>query len=243
VRGAGRKEAVPKATLAYETGGSNNLFGLGWALNLASISRSNGQHLPRYRDFGADADTFSATDLGELVTVLIERGGRWQDESSLVDGLDVTRFRPRVESTFTRVERRTDPTAGESYWLTVSRDNVKRVFGRSHNARLADTAGRHRIARWLLEEECDSMGHCIRYEYKREDLAGVDDSMVAERHRLASAHPEPNLELIRTAKRARSRRPFSVRVAGVLSHICVCSRVSQLPVRRPSSLEPFDGPA
>src|SRR5215208_6128036 len=105
VRGAGRRDAVPDATLAYETGGSNSIFGLGWSLKLAAISRGNGRHLPRYRDSSPDSDTFSAVDLGELIPILSQRGGRWQSETRTVDGLDVTLFRPRIESGFARVER------------------------------------------------------------------------------------------------------------------------------------------
>lgn len=206
VRDAGRRDAVPDATLAYETGGSNSIFGLGWSLKLAAISRGNGRHLPRYRDSGPDSDTFSAVDLGELIPILSQRGGRWQSETRTVDRLDVTLFRPRVESGFARVERWSEPDTGNSYWVTVSRDNVKRVFGRSVDARIVDPADHRRIARWLLEEELDSRGHCVQYEYKREDLTGVDDSMIPELHRLASAHPEPTLHIKRI--RWGNARPF-----------------------------------
>lgn len=44
---------------------------------------------------------------------------------------------------------------------------------------------------------------------------------------------------ISTASRARSRKPLSERGSGVLSHVCACSRVSQLPVRLPSCRAPL----
>ena len=69
----------------------------------------------------------------------------------------------------------------------TSRDNVTSTFGRTSDGRIADT-GRpepgQRVAEWLLQEVRDDRGNITVYEYKSEDLAGVDPGSVYERNRL-----------------------------------------------------------
>ncbi|MBK9949295.1 MAG: hypothetical protein IPP12_19230 [Nitrospira sp.] len=196
IRGIGRAGAVPNLALRYESGDANGPCGLGWSLSIPSITRGNGRHLPRYRDAGPETDTF-ASEYGELLPALTNNGGRWNPERTFIDGFDVLRFRPRVEEAFVRIERRTDPTTGTAHWLTRSRDNVTRIYGRTSQARLEDPADSRRVFRWLLEEEWDSRGNHIRYEYKREDLAGVPLDSLSERHRLQASQPEAQLHLKR----------------------------------------------
>jgi RHS repeat-associated protein len=186
VRGAGRRAALPEITLAYRSGGANDAFGLGWSLNTPAIVRGNGRHLPRYRDSGPESDAFSSTDYGELIPVLTKIGTRWLAEPLHENGIDLLRFRPRVDSAFIRIERCTEPATGNSYWRTISRDNVTRVYGQTADARIADPTDPYRIAQWLLQEQWDSRGNRIRYEYKREDLTGVPADSLPERNRLAS---------------------------------------------------------
>lgn len=186
VRGAGRRAALPEITLAYRSGGVNEVFGLGWSLNIPAIIRGDERHLPRYRDTGPESDAFSSTEYGELVPVLSKVGARWHAQPLHENGLDILRFRPRVDSAFMRIERFTEPDTGNVYWRTISRDNVTRVYGQTADARIADPTDRHRIAHWLLQDEWDSRGNRIRYEYKREDLAGVPADSLPERSRLTS---------------------------------------------------------
>jgi RHS repeat-associated protein len=193
VRGFGRRAALPEITLAYRSGGANDVFGLGWTLNTSAIVRGNSRHLPRYRDTGPESDAFSSTEYGELVPVLKKIGARWLTEPVHEDGLDLLRFRPRVDSAFMRIERCAEPDTGNVYWRTISRDNVTRVYGQTADARVADPTDPHRIAQWLLQDEWDSRGDRIRYEYKREDLAGVPADSLPERHRLASGDREAQL--------------------------------------------------
>src|SRR5829696_2568859 len=184
IRGTGRAGAMPDVSLAYQTGNQNSIFGLGWSLNIPSFSRGDGRNLPRYRDAGPDADKFSSTEFGELVPVLVRRAEKWVPHTRRVNNLDITRFRPRVDGSFVRIERRLDTSTGDIHWLTMSRDNVTRVYGRTPEARIANPSNPRRVARWLLEEEWDSRGNCILFEYKREDLAGVSRSSLSEQHRL-----------------------------------------------------------
>lgn len=186
IRGTGRAGAVPDVTLAYQMGGANDVFGRGWSLNTPAIVRGNGRHLPRYRDYGPDADAFSSSEFGELVPLLPER-------ILLRDGLNIKRYRPRVDSYFVRIERCSDPASGAIHWRTISRDNVTRIYGRSADARVADPADQSRVASWLLEEQWDSRGDRMRFEYKREDLDGVSTSSLSDRHRFGSTMTEAAL--------------------------------------------------
>ena len=193
VRGAGRRAALPEITLAYRSGGANDVFGLGWSLNTPAIIRGNGRHLPRYRDTGPESDAFSSTDYGELVPMLTSVGTRWHAQPLHENGLDLLRFRPRVDSAFMRIERCTEPTTGNVYWRTISRNNVTRVYGQTADARIADPTDPHHIAQWLLQDEWDSRGNRTRHEYKREDLAGVPADSLPERNRLASRDVQAQL--------------------------------------------------
>lgn len=190
VRGAGRRGAVPEVVLGYESGAGNGVFGLGWSLSLPAIVRGNGRQLPRYRDSGPEADPYSSTEFGELVPCLHQVEGGWQPEPGAADGFQVVRFRPRIEAAFARIERRLDLSTGEIHWVITSADNVTRVFGRTAAARIADPDNPNRVATWLLEEQSDSLGNQVRYEYKREDLAGVTPDSVWENRRFETARSE-----------------------------------------------------
>ena len=92
-----------------------------------------------------------------------------------------------------RIERCTEPDTGNTYWRTISRDNVTRVYGQTEDGRISDPTHPQRIAQWLLQEERDSRGHRIRYVYKREDLAGVLVDSLSERHRLAAPNRQAQM--------------------------------------------------
>ena len=174
VRGAGRAGAIPGITLSYQTGRTNGIFGLGWSLNIPAFHRGDGRSHPRYHDAGPEADKFTSTEYGELVTELSLRGENWVPEIFHIDGYNITRFRSRIESSFDRIEQRIDVNTGEMHWLTISRDCVTRVYGRTRDTRIADPEDPKRIAQWLLEEQWDSHGNYLRYEYKRENREGID---------------------------------------------------------------------
>jgi RHS repeat-associated protein len=187
IRGVGRAGAIPDLALTYDGGGHSGIFGIGWSLSIPSFSRGNGRQLPRYRDAGPDADKFLSSEFGELVPVRVERAGDWITDTRHASGVQITRFRARVDTHFVRIERHTALASGEIHWRSISRDNVTRVYGRTDRARIADPLHPTRIARWLLEEQSDSRGNHILFEYKPEDLAGVPASSLPERHRLDSA--------------------------------------------------------
>lgn len=174
----------PTLALAYNSGGGNGPFGLGWGVEVPSIGRKTERELPQYDDTH-DSDTFVLTGLEDLVPALDEDGNpittARSDESGALH--HVRRYRPRVEGGFARIERWENATTGEVHWRSITPQNVTSVFGRAAGARLTDPADPTRVFRWLLELSYDDRGNCIRYEYKAEDLTGVPAAS-GEQHRL-----------------------------------------------------------
>jgi RHS repeat-associated protein len=179
----GRSGFAPQLGLTYDSGAGNGPFGWGFRLSLPEVSRKTDQGLPTYDD-DAEDDVFLLSGFDDLVPVLDGRARR-RDIRILSDGTTylVRRYRPRVEGSFMRIERWID-SLGTSHWRTISRTNGTSVYGRSAAARVADPRDPGRVFRWLLEESHDDRGNIITYEYKPEDVAGVDCGAPEERHRL-----------------------------------------------------------
>jgi RHS repeat-associated protein len=201
----GRRGAGLTLTLGYDSGGGSSPYGLGFDLAVPRVSRKTSRGVPRY----TDDDTFALTGMDDLVPALVERGGDWVPDvhTEAIDGVahDVTAFRPRVEGEFARVERCRPATGDDTFWRTVSRDNVTSTYGRTAAARVAapgPPGGPARVFEWLLQEIRDDRGNVTVYEYKPEDLTGVDPADLWERHRLGGPAPTGRyLKRIRYANR------------------------------------------
>ncbi|WP_441291587.1 SpvB/TcaC N-terminal domain-containing protein [Sorangium sp. KYC3313] len=179
----GRGGFGPQLQLAYDSGGGNGAFGLGFALSIASISRKTDKGLPRYRD-DIESDDYILSGAEDLVPTLSQTGAPELDR-----GTHVARtYRPRVEGLFARIERWIRKDDGDVHWRVTTKDNTTHVYGQTPEARIADPRGPEvgrdaRIFRWLLEESRDDTGNIIRYEYKAEDGGGVDPSDLSEKSR------------------------------------------------------------
>jgi Salmonella virulence plasmid 65kDa B protein len=108
----------------------------------------------------------------DLVSVLIEVGRSRQREMlppRSVDGVEyrVQRYRPRIEGLFARIELWTNSAdTKDTFWRSISRDNVTTFYGRSAESRIADPADPSRIFSWLICRNYDDKGNAIAYEYK-----------------------------------------------------------------------------
>jgi RHS repeat-associated protein len=163
-----REEFVPPVTLRYDSGAGNGVVGLGWTLDLPSIRRRTDRQIPQYRD----EDVFVLTGGEDLVPAATWDGTDWAPDVRLVGELTVTRFRPRVDSDFARIERIEDPAAG-TWWRVTSRADVTTFFGVGDAFRIRDPAAPDRVFAWLPSISFDDRGNCIVYEHKEEDLAAV----------------------------------------------------------------------
>ncbi len=192
----GRADFGPRLSLAYDSGAGNGLFGLGWSLSLPAITRKTDKGLPRYDD-AADSDVFLLSGAEDLVPVLVPNaGGDWGPEDPpplrRVDALEyrIRRYRPRIEGLFARIERWTCLTdAADSFWRSITRDNITSWYGRSPESRIADPADARRIFSWLINESHDDKGNLVVYRYELEDGSGIDPTRANERNRGRGLRP------------------------------------------------------
>ena len=184
----GRSGFGPQISLFYDSGSGNGLFGFGWSLSLPSITRKTDKGLPKYYD--ADkSDVFILSGAEDLVPVLVNQNGEWQQEKLpdriLPDGSSFTihRYRPRIEGLFARIERWTNKQTGDIHWRSISRDNITTIYGKNASSRITDPADKSCIFSWFICESYDDKGNAIYYEYKHENSQGVDLSLVNEQNR------------------------------------------------------------
>ncbi|EOD63595.1 SpvB/TcaC N-terminal domain-containing protein [Amycolatopsis vancoresmycina] len=182
----GRNGFGPALELAYDSGAGNGPFGLGWHLGLPSVTRKTEKGLPAYRDDSTSAaeDTFLLSGAEDLVPELNAHGvpeTRHREQDGR--GFTVRRYRPRIEGLFARIERWTAVDTGETHWRSISKDDVTTCYGRTAESRIADPRDPRRVFSWLVCESRDAVGNEVRYEYKAEDVAGVDVLASHERNR------------------------------------------------------------
>jgi len=168
----GRMGVQPELALSYNSGSGNGPFGLGWSCSIPSIRRKSDKRLPSYDDWN-ESDVYQLSDAEDLVPKLIEQDGEWVKDKRWEPPYEVTRYRPRSEQAYARIERWWNKQDGTMYWQTISRDHVISVFGRSEACRIAHPQDPTRVYAWLLEERMDDKGNIISYEYKAETAAGA----------------------------------------------------------------------
>ena len=147
---------------------------MGWNLALPAITRRTDKGLPQYRDDG-ESDIFVLSGAEDLVHVLIrDADGRPRLDEYERDGYRITRYRPRIEGLFARIERWTCLETGEAHWRSISKDNILTVYGLDANSRIADPEIPGHIFSWLICRSYDDRGNAVIYEYSAENDIGVD---------------------------------------------------------------------
>jgi hypothetical protein len=157
---AGRAGLAPTLTLAYSSGNPNGAFGMGWGLSVAAIRRKTSAGLPRY----GTSDTFVLSGAEDLVPVPGGGEGR-------------TRYRPRAEGPFARIEHVT--AGGQDYWEVRTADGLASRYGTPRPgdavpgtwrdlAAISDPADPRRVYGWLLSQTTDPSGNVVRYGYERD---------------------------------------------------------------------------
>jgi RHS repeat-associated protein len=185
----GRAGFEPQLGLSYDSGRGSGPFGTGWHLSLPAVARKTDKGLPQYRDWD-DSDTFVLSGVEDLVPALKPGNvGILLYDERVQDGYSVRRYSPRVEGAFVRVERWRRLSDGDVHWRTLSRENLLVIYGKDANSRIADPHDSTRIFSWLIAESRDDKGNGIVYEYKAEDAAGVDLTLVSERNRGTASDP------------------------------------------------------
>lgn len=179
----------PALTLSYSSAAGNGPFGLGWSVDIPSISRRTDRGLPQYRD-AEDSDTYVISGLEDLVPARDGSGSFIETTRNDDAGQShrVRRYRPRIEGSFSKIERWQHLATGLHHWRVTTRDNVTSVFGAGAAARLADPEAPAHIFRWMCERRYDDRGNLTLYEYKAEEGTGIA-ATPAEIHRLNGAAP------------------------------------------------------
>jgi RHS repeat-associated protein len=153
---AGRGGLQPELTLTYSTGHGNGPFGLGWSLSIPGVTRQTAKGIPRYDDA---RDTFILSGAEDLVAVPGAPAG-------------ATRYRPRTEGLFARIEHHRDDA--QDCWQARSQDGVLSVYGTPAAAAgddpavVADPENRAKVCGWKLSQTRDTFGNRIEYEYERD---------------------------------------------------------------------------
>jgi len=175
----GRVGFGPQLNLTYQSGAGNGPFGLGWELSLPSISRKTDKGLPKYLDT-RESDVFILSGSEDLVPV--------DAPAEVRVGHAVKTYRPRIEGLFARIERWTDLESGEIHWQSITRDNVRTVYGDSPESRIFDPHEPLHVFRWLISASYDGKGNAIRYHYVAEDAAGINAHRASEIRRAAPSN-------------------------------------------------------
>ncbi|MGG3813697.1 SpvB/TcaC N-terminal domain-containing protein [Methylorubrum rhodesianum] len=168
----GRPGETPTLTVAYDSGAGLGPFGIGWRLDLPSITRRTDRGLPLYLD-RQDSDAFVLSGHEDLVAL---EGG-----DTPRDGFQVRRYAPRIEGAFARIERWT-PADGPAHWRSISANNVVTLYGARPDSRIADPADPSRVFSWLADEIVLPTGGCTLIDYMRD--AGGDRPGFANPQRL-----------------------------------------------------------
>ena len=219
----GRGGFGPALSLDYDSGAGNSPFGLGWRVSLPAVTRKTDKGLPRYHD-DPDLDTFLLSGAEDLVPVREERDGTWEQapeyRSAQGRRFLVQRYRPRIEGSFSRIERWCDLGSGETHWRSITSGNVTTVYGATPASRVADPADPARVFSWLICESYDDSGNATAYDYAAEDTAGVDTSLACERNRT---------ELSRSA----ARYPKRIRYGNRVPHLTASELAANPEVMHP----------
>jgi RHS repeat-associated protein len=190
----GRSGFGPQLSLSYDSGSGNGPFGFGWSFAQPSITRKTDKGLPQYADT-EESDTFILSGAEDLVPLLVRTGEPRRRESDawrrdirsrtlFGKQYGVHRYRPRVEGLFARVERWVNVSdSQDTFWRSISKDNITTWYGRTAESRIADPADSSRVFTWLICESYDDKGNAIVYRYKSENSDGVDTTVAHERNR------------------------------------------------------------
>lgn len=177
---------TPQHELSYDSGSGNSAFGLGWQVDIPTITRKVDKCLPAYEDV---ADTFALSGV-ELVLEL--KNGQPMLADAIEDGksYQVRRYFPRSESAYARIECWRDTDTGKSHWRVWSAGATVSIFGFSADACISDPAEPTRIFSWCLERVFDSFGNLTQYEYVRDDDADITTNDTAELRRLGQTQAQ-----------------------------------------------------
>jgi hypothetical protein len=157
-----RSNLGPDLSLTYDSGAGNGPFGMGWKVSLPSITRRTDKGLPQYQD-ADESDVFILSGAEDLVPVLVQdASGNWiRQVLPPRNGYAVQAYRPRIEGSFARIERWTRVSDQDSYWRSISTNNVTTFYGLTAESRIADPDDPAHIFSWLICQRQNDKGGIV----------------------------------------------------------------------------------
>jgi RHS repeat-associated protein len=140
----GRQDMQPDLSIHYRSDVGNGWLGVGWALDLGSISRSLRNGTPDY-----SADDYD----------MQEPAGT----SSLVAASTASEFRKRIESDYERVVKKL--SGSSQYFEVTDRKGVRFTYGGTPDSRQADPSNSAHVFRWFLSQIRDVDGNYLNISY------------------------------------------------------------------------------
>ena len=164
-----RNGMSPSLGLSYDSDAGDGLCGEGWTLPIPSVTVDTRWGVPRY-DPSKETETYLLN--GQMLGMQIGRDIYLAHRHPGVNRntSDSRRFRPRVESDFSLIER-TGLTPSTYQWKVTAPDGTLYTYG-GGNATLkgsfTDASGATRtvISEWLLSRVEDPHGDYVAYEYE-----------------------------------------------------------------------------
>ncbi|WP_295672218.1 SpvB/TcaC N-terminal domain-containing protein [uncultured Mucilaginibacter sp.] len=190
----GRNGFTPSLSISYNSGSGNSTFGIGWGVEVPAIHRKTEKELPQYQD-AVESDTFVFSGVEDLVPQLLPGpNNTWVKNSVTNNNITVTRYSPRIESGFAKIEKIDD--SGNVYWKVTTKENIVSIFGKSNTAKLSSPVPGEsgRIFKWCLEYSYDDKGNFTSYYYKNENTDNITPS-IFEKNRLNNIAPCTNTYL------------------------------------------------
>ncbi|EDY7342771.1 SPI-2 type III secretion system effector NAD(+)--protein-arginine ADP-ribosyltransferase SpvB, partial [Salmonella enterica subsp. enterica serovar Enteritidis] len=124
---------APALALHYSSGGGNGPFGVGWSCATMSIARRTSHGVPQYND----SDEFLGPD-GEVLVQTLSTGDAPNPvtcfaygDVSFPQSYTVTRYQPRTESSFYRLEYWVGNSNGDDFWLLHDSNGILHLLGKT----------------------------------------------------------------------------------------------------------------
>lgn len=181
---------APSISLSYNSQAGNGPFGIGWFINLPSISRRTRIGVPEY----GPTDEFVAPN-GEVLVPLLDASANPIGVSrtsllgiALNTSYRVTSYRTRVENDFSRLEywQPTGDDKENDFWVWYSTDGQVHLLGYESQARIETSLSTENIhtAQWLLNASVSATGEQIWYSWCQEN---EDNCSTTEKNTHSSA--------------------------------------------------------
>lgn len=124
---------APAMSLAYRSGAGNGPFGLGWEVPLPTVRRRTSHGVPAYTEHdvlvGPDAQIWLPER--DAAGAIVSRSTTSFQGFSLTIAYTATRYFPRIESHFDRIEHWHSATDTAGFWLIQSADGSQHFYGKT----------------------------------------------------------------------------------------------------------------